>query len=148
VEAGLEKTFQVDAMNDRWETPLMVAASHGHHDAVRLLLGNERKPALEMRDSAGRTPLMLAARNGQGAVVQMLLAHGADLHAHDRQGWTALMHAAVRNDAETMEALLAAGATIGAFRPANLDPAQWSELARRIDAVVGLLQMRTPPHAW
>jgi len=67
-------------------TPLMWAASGGHHHTARLLL---EARADSDADQGGRTPLMAAAERGSIAVVRALLHHGADPHRTDAEGRTA-----------------------------------------------------------
>lgn len=67
-------------------TPLHLAASQGHADVVRALVG---WPGVDMAacDDDDKTPLHLAAAAGHHLVVQILVDSGqADVNATDDQG--------------------------------------------------------------
>jgi serine/threonine-protein phosphatase 6 regulatory ankyrin repeat subunit B len=91
-------------------TPVMIAAEHGHLEAVKRLLHVKDIP--NERDRAGMTALMLAAQNGLGEIVSELLAASAEIEARGPEGRTALMLAAAAGHADPLRRLLAAGADI------------------------------------
>ncbi|MFF1867427.1 ankyrin repeat domain-containing protein [Kitasatospora herbaricolor] len=62
--------------NDRGDTLLMLAAYHGHADAVRTLL--ERGADPDRANDRGQTPLAGAVFKGADEVLTALLAGGAD----------------------------------------------------------------------
>jgi ankyrin repeat protein len=64
-------------------TPLHEAATFGHVEVVRLLLGHTHPDARNQRKV---TPLMLAARNNHTTTVEALLEAGADRAAIDVDG--------------------------------------------------------------
>jgi len=68
--------------------PLHTAASHGHLEAVRLLL-EQGGVSVHLRDCCGRTPLFHAASNGHRDVVRLLMRAGAHLKREeaDLVGW-------------------------------------------------------------
>lgn len=68
-EAGL-----VDARDAYQRTPLIMAATRGHLDVVRLLL--ERRPNVNAGDSRGYTALDWAATLGHLEIAQMLVREG------------------------------------------------------------------------
>lgn len=74
-------------------TPLCLASSFGHSEAVKILLDSKADPN---RKSIDGYPLMAAARNGHKAIVEMLLSAGANPHSKDPDGKTAL-EAATQN---------------------------------------------------
>ena len=69
-------------------TPMHLAASRGHVEAVEFLLKNGAN--LNAADSTGMTPLHVAAKQGFGEVVKLLLSREPDLNIKDSRGWTAL----------------------------------------------------------
>ena len=69
-------------------TPLHVAAEHGHLICVQILVGNG--VPVDIRNAAEQTPLILAAEFLHPAVVTYLLEHGAKVDAADKQGNTPL----------------------------------------------------------
>jgi hypothetical protein len=75
------------------ETPLHLAAEHGHADACRALLQDPRC-AVDAQDETGRTPLFLAAFRGHRLVCQLLLDAHADWRIHTTDGHSVLAAAA------------------------------------------------------
>ena len=66
----------VDLANDKGDTLLMLAAYHGHADAVAVLL--ERRADPDRRNDRGQSPLAGAVFKGEDEVVALLLGAGAD----------------------------------------------------------------------
>ncbi len=98
------------------DTPLHVAAGHGHIGCVEALLS--KSIAVDIRNSANQTPLHDAARNRHPDVVRILLDHGADVNATDKMGTTPLEYPSGfvdnyhSNYQETVEILIAHGAEV------------------------------------
>ncbi|GHF19957.1 MULTISPECIES: ankyrin repeat domain-containing protein [Streptomyces] len=72
VDAGVP----VGLTNDRGDCLVMLAAYHGHADAVRALL--QRGADADRVNDRGQTPLAGAVFKGETAVIQALLDGGAD----------------------------------------------------------------------
>ncbi|MFE9923655.1 ankyrin repeat domain-containing protein [Streptomyces sp. NPDC005774] len=72
VDAGVPANLT----NDRGDSLVMLAAYHGHADAVRALL--ERGADVDRINDRGQTPLAGAAFKGDTEVVKALLQGGAD----------------------------------------------------------------------
>ncbi|MCX2926073.1 MULTISPECIES: ankyrin repeat domain-containing protein [unclassified Streptomyces] len=72
VDAGVPANLT----NDRGDSLVMLAAYHGHADAVRALL--ERGADVDRINDRGQTPLAGAAFKGDTEVVKALLRGGAD----------------------------------------------------------------------
>jgi ankyrin repeat protein len=72
VDAGVP----ADLTNDRGDSLLMLAAYHGHADAVRALLA--RGARADRVNDRGQTPLAGAVFKGEREVVEALLEAGAD----------------------------------------------------------------------
>ncbi|MEF9902547.1 ankyrin repeat domain-containing protein [Streptomyces sp. P9-A2] len=72
VDAGVPANLT----NDRGDSLVMLAAYHGHADAVRALL--ERGADVDRINDRGQTPLAGAAFKGDTEVVKALLQSGAD----------------------------------------------------------------------
>ncbi|MCC3330776.1 ankyrin repeat domain-containing protein [Nocardia abscessus] len=72
VDAGVP----VDLTNDAGDTLLMLAAYHGHADAVAALLKRSADP--NRANDKGQTPLAGAVFKGETGIVRQLAAAGAD----------------------------------------------------------------------
>jgi len=84
-----EDDLVIDMPNEDGLTPLMLAATSGKDNMVKLLL--ENKASYDMEGSFGRTPLEQAAHKGHARVVQLLLKNGAPWKDHkDKLGDNAL----------------------------------------------------------
>jgi serine/threonine-protein phosphatase 6 regulatory ankyrin repeat subunit B len=70
-------------------TPLVVAADHGHAGVVSLLL--ERGADVNASDIIGYTALQYTAEQGHEEVVSILLSRGADFSGQSLSGFTALI---------------------------------------------------------
>jgi ankyrin repeat protein len=68
-------------------TPLMLAAFHGHLDAVRFLL--QKAALVDKTNDQHQTALILAAKAGHREVVTLLLRADADISIRDARGWNA-----------------------------------------------------------
>ena len=100
---------------DGGKTALHLAAEHGHHVGLRIILEKAQQAGLQ--DDAGRTALHLATRNGHVQVVQELLqlqSHtdmGLDVNTRDQNGMTAL-HIAAANGHQSIIGMLLADPNI------------------------------------
>jgi len=90
------------------QTALIIAASAGRPDYVRLLLMNGSVVNGQMKD--GSTALLLSALGGHTDVVSLLVAQGADVNLPADDGVTPLLVAASYDHAEVARLLLDAGA--------------------------------------
>ena len=99
----LDRGIEVDAVNDRGQTPLIWAAQDGYADTVRLLLQKNAK--INAQDIYGFTPLHRATLRGRGLMVCLLLEKGADPNFRNEDGWTPLHIAAIKRDEQLVERL-------------------------------------------
>ncbi len=111
----------INALNGKGESPLMLASLRGQEDVARRLLKKgadvnktgwtplhyaasaaklalislliENHAYIDAESPNGTTPLMMAALYGNGAAVDLLLQEGADPHLKNQQGMTALQFA-------------------------------------------------------
>lgn len=105
----LQRGMDVDTVNPKGETLLMLAAREGKPNVVKTLLA--ARPRLHARNPLGESALMLATILGHTAVVRLLLEAGAPVN-HD--GWTALIYAAAKNRTDIARLLIAKGANVNA----------------------------------
>ena len=82
----------INCEDDRKSTPLLVAASNGHEDVVKLLLDNGADP--DKADRYKWTALHWATYYKEEDVVKLLLERGAQPNKSDRYGTTPLHKAA------------------------------------------------------
>jgi len=109
VKIWLAKGVDVNALDQRGETPLMMAVrSDDHPLVVSALLEGGAKSYL--RNPHGETALMLAAFHGRDKSVAALLERGTDIGEANRMGWTPLIYAAFAGHAAIAAQLLAYGA--------------------------------------
>jgi ankyrin repeat protein len=93
---GLEDSLRKDptALNlgdANGNSPLILAAFHGHVDAVQFLL--QRGAIVDKTNNQHQTALILAAKAGHRKIVELLLRSGADANIRDARGWNAQMWA-------------------------------------------------------
>jgi uncharacterized protein len=74
--AYLDAGAPVDLTNDRGDTLLMLAAYHGHLDAVTVLLDRGADP--DRANDRGQTPAAGAVFKDEDEILRKLLAAGAD----------------------------------------------------------------------
>ncbi len=98
------------ATDGKGAAPLLVAASRGKHDIVRLLLARGAAPDVRYAAYYDATPLMLALNNRDLAMARMLLEGGAQVNLVDRNGDPALNWACFYGDLDAVNLLLSHGA--------------------------------------
>ncbi len=107
VQDLLNNGAEPDCIGPRGFTSLIIAASNGHADIVRLLIGAE---ANINAATGGWTSLIFASDRGYKEIVSVLLDAGADINLSRPGGYTALMAASERGHADIVELLLEQGA--------------------------------------
>lgn len=91
---GISQTVNVvnlDKRDPKGYSPLMLAAYHGHFEAVQLFLSLGAD--IHSRDNHGNSILMAATFRGHLPIVRLLLEHGADPDACNYRKQTALVFA-------------------------------------------------------
>lgn len=89
-------------------TPLILAANHGHTELVRLLVRSGAN--LNRSNDSGVNALIAAVMSGNQAVAGLLIEQGANLNATDKNGRTALSLAEQSGQNAIATMLRAAGA--------------------------------------
>ena len=136
------KYVSPDGLDDGGQTPLSLAAEHGHDGVVGLLLGREDVGS-DRPDNYGQTPLLLAAGNGHDRVAKLLLEReDVSPDRPDDDGQTPLSLAA-RNGHDAVVGLLLGREDVSPDRPDNggQTPLSWAARNGR-DGVVKLLLER------
>lgn len=113
VAGFIDRGLDVNSVDPRGETLLIIAARNGYGDMVKALIA--RKAKLEAVNAVGETALAVAAFNGHAAVVEQLLGAGAN--PVNTQGWSALHYAAMQGHATVLKSLVARGAPVDALAP-------------------------------
>ncbi|MGZ5140595.1 MAG: ankyrin repeat domain-containing protein, partial [Burkholderiales bacterium] len=105
----LKRGVDVDSVNPKGESLLMLAVRSGKPSVVKTILA--AKPKINARNAYGETALMLAAISGRTELVRILLESGAEVN---HSGWTPLMYAATNNHVDIARLLLTRGAQVNA----------------------------------
>lgn len=124
----------VDSRSDLGNSPLFIAAYHGHHGVAEVLI--DAGASVDNGGSGEMAPLHAAAIRGHMDIVNLLLAAGANANVQDSQGRTPLFFAAQEGHAEVAEVLLSSGANHSLADSQGhtpLDAARGREHARVVD---------------
>lgn len=108
--AGIAKALRQRgaAVNMKGWTPLIYAATGGHDDIVRWLLGEGSD--INAPSPNGTTALMMAVRENRYSTALLLIARGADVNRRNENGASALDWAKRADDEQLIERLKRAGA--------------------------------------
>lgn len=127
---ALDAGLPVSARNDAGDCLLMLAAYHGHEDAVALLL--ERGADANAINARGQHVLAGVCYKGAAAIADRLLAAGANANGIAGASRSPLMYAAMYNHAQVTRLLLEHGADAGLH---NAEGKNALDLAREMRAV-------------
>ncbi|KAK2833487.1 hypothetical protein Q5P01_017376 [Channa striata] len=123
----------LNTADDDGMTPTLLAAFHGHVDALQLICSREGDP--NRSDIWGNTPLHHAAANGHMHILSFLVNFGANLFALDNEFHTAMDVAASRDRMDCVRFLDAAASqqTIqNSKKVANLKKEAMKEAEKRV----------------
>jgi ankyrin repeat protein len=145
VLASWPKT-DVNRLNAKGESPLMLAALKGHRDLAEQLIkrgGDVNK--------TGWTPLHYAASSGQLAIISLLIEHSAYIDAESPNGTTPLMMAAMYGTQAAVSLLLQEGADPQLKNQQGLTALQFAQRGNRLDAVETIsafIRSKRPAGQW
>jgi serine/threonine-protein phosphatase 6 regulatory ankyrin repeat subunit B len=101
----------LDAFSNTGFNAMMIAAAHGHADAIKFLI--DAGASVSAVHDNGVTPLMYAAAANHVSAMQVLLEHGkVDINAMHSNKGTALLEAATGGAVDAMKLLLEHGAKV------------------------------------
>jgi ankyrin repeat protein len=111
IDEYVKSGFPVDVRTPQGYTALILAAYHGHKEAVQRLIVLGADPCA--RDNRGSTALMGATFKGEFAVVRLLLDQACtQANDRNRDGQTAAMYAALSGNGKLIEMLRQRGANL------------------------------------
>ncbi|MBT9583185.1 ankyrin repeat domain-containing protein [bacterium] len=94
------KDLEVDCINERGDTPLLIAVRNGHY-LFTVGMVSRGADINKVNSQSGRTPLHEAAYIGHRAIAECLMLNGSKLDARDRAGLTPA-ELALQADKESM----------------------------------------------
>mmetsp|Transcript_22320 Transcript_22320/g.52576 ORF Transcript_22320/g.52576 Transcript_22320/m.52576 type:complete len:914 (-) Transcript_22320:70-2811(-) len=110
----------VNVMSNTGFNALIIAAAHGHTDAIEYLLGKGADVNAVHENKV--TALMYAAAAGHIEVMKKLIASGADLEFKHTNGGTAMLEASTAGMAEAIRTLVDSGANVDFFDDDGVNP--------------------------
>jgi hypothetical protein len=113
VPALLRAGVDIETMDARGYTPLVIASYSGQEATTALLLAEGARPD-GPPGATGNSALMGVAFKGYDAIAQALIDAGADVNRRNGVGQTALMTAAMFGQTAIVDMLIAAGAEVEA----------------------------------
>jgi ankyrin repeat protein len=136
----------VNRLNAKGESPLMLAALKGQRDPAAQLI----KRGADV-NKTGWTALHYAASSGQLAIISLLIEHSAYIDAESPNGTTPLMMAAMYGSPEAVKLLLQEGADPQLKNQQGLTALQFAQRANRPDsaqAIATFIRSKQPAGRW
>jgi ankyrin repeat protein len=136
----------VNRLNAKGESPLMLAALKGQQDLAAQLI----KRGADV-NKTGWTALHYAASSGQLAIISLLIEHSAYIDAESPNGTTPLMMAAMYGSPEAVKLLLQEGADPQLKNQQGLTALQFAQRANRSDsaqAIATFIRSKRPAGQW
>jgi uncharacterized protein len=150
VQEAIESGIDVNTQADDGTTPLMVAASNGYDDLVKLLIKQGAKVNARQRShrfGGGRqSALHLAVEQKRHSTCKLLLAHGASPDTLDQSRETPLNTALLNKDDEIAMTLLENGAAPNGPEKVRATPLVWAAIRRNVSMVDELLKRGADPN--
>lgn len=136
----------VNRLNAKGESPLMLAALKGQQDLAAQLI----KRGADV-NKTGWTALHYAASSAQLAIISLLIEHSAYIDAESPNGTTPLMMAAMYGSPEAVKLLLQEGADPQQKNQQGLTALQFAQRANRPDsaqAIATFIRSKGPAGQW
>ena len=136
----------VNILNAKDESPLMLAALKGHQEIAEKLI----KKGADV-NKTGWAPLHYAASSGQLSIMAMLIENSAYIDAESPNGTTPLMMAAMYGTPEAVKLLLEEGADAQLKNQQGLTALQFAQRGSRPDAaqlIAAALRSKRPTGQW
>lgn len=109
-----QKQIAIDVENNKYLTPLLVAAKQGHLDVIKILYSKGAN--ISQRYDDGRNALHFAVQNKSTKCVQYLLKKGLHVNSVDHNGFTPVHSAAENGNTEMLKYLRLCGSKMFAKR--------------------------------
>lgn len=136
VAALIAAGVDVDAINNRGSTALVVAVWHNHIEIVKALIAAGAD--VNAPDGEGNSALMVASEKDYAAMATALITAGANVNYASRTGATALGYAASYGNLEIAVALIEAGANVNIANKSG-NTALWYAAANNHTAILTAL---------
>ena len=136
----------VNKLNPKGESPLMLAAIKGYADLAQKLIARGADI-----NKTGWTPLHYAASSGQLVIIGMLIENSAYIDAESPNGTTPLMMAAMYGTSAAVKLLLQEGADAQIKNQQGMTALQFAQRAKRDDvaeAIAASIRSRQPAGQW
>lgn len=136
----------VNKLNRKGESPLMMAAIKGYPELAQKLIARDADV-----NKTGWTPLHYAASSGQLLIIAMLIESNAYIDAESPNGTTPLMMAAMYGSAAAVKFLLQEGADPQIKNQLGLNALQFAQQAKRQDvaeAIAASIRSKLPKGQW
>ena len=116
----------VDLENHLGQTPLSVAAEHGHYNIASILLSKAAE--VNSRDHRGKTPFFHAVAGSQFHIMPFLQEHGADINAANKYGQTPLHYAVDEWNRNVVNQLLILGVRLDLLDKDGRTPLDYAKM--------------------
>lgn len=136
----------VNKLNPKGESPLMMASIKGYADLAQKLIDRGADV-----NKTGWTPLHYAASSGQLIIIAMLIENSAYIDAESPNGTTPLMMAAMYGTSAAVKLLLQEGADPQIRNQQGLTALQFAQRAKRQDvaeAIAASIRSKQPAGQW
>jgi uncharacterized protein len=136
----------VNKLNAKDESPLMLAALKGHQKIAEALV----KRGADV-NKTGWAPLHYAASSGNLPIIAMLIENSAYIDAESPNGTTPLMMAAMYGTPEAVKLLIEEGADVQLKNAQGLTALQFAQRAERansVELITTALKRKQPTGSW